>query len=153
MYYFLDYDEPLFRPPSEAGSLNNKGVRVEVNAQDAPAITGHPNAFSQVLLNIVNNAIDAFVETRCADPCLTVNLRTENGKAVVAIADNAGGIDEQIIGRIFEPYFTTKEQGKGTGIGLFMAKSIIEKSMGGRLAVRNVDGGVEFRIEVQGKSG
>jgi len=130
------------------GSLNDKGIQVEVNAQDAPAITGHPNEFSQVLLNIINNAVDAFVEKRSAAPRLIVEIKEENGKAVVAIADNAGGIAEEIIGRVFEPYFTTKEQGKGTGIGLFMAKNIVEKSMKGSITVRNTGAGAEFRIEV-----
>ena len=67
---------------------------------------------------------------------------------MVTIADNAGGIPEEIIGKIFEPYFTTKGPDRGTGLGLFMSKNIIEKSMNGRLTVRNTDEGAEFRIEV-----
>jgi signal transduction histidine kinase len=59
-----------------------------------------------------------------------------------------GGIPEEIIDKIFDPYFTTKGPQKGTGVGLFMSKSIIEKNMGGRLAVRNAADGAEFRIEV-----
>jgi len=130
------------------GTLTEKGIRVEVKAQPAPAIIGHPNEFSQVLLNIINNAIDAFSEADCSAPCLGVSVGSERGKAVVTIADNAGGISEEIIDRIFEPYFTTKEQGKGTGIGLFMAKNIVEKSMNGSLTARNCGAGAEFRIEV-----
>jgi signal transduction histidine kinase len=67
---------------------------------------------------------------------------------IVTIADNAGGIPEEIINRIFEPYFTTKEQGKGTGIGLYMSKKLVEKTMNGSLTVRNTGAGAEFRIEV-----
>jgi signal transduction histidine kinase len=67
---------------------------------------------------------------------------------MLSIFDNAGGIKEEIMGKIFEPYFTTKQLGTGTGIGLFMAKTIIEKNMGGRLTVRNFGDGAEFRIEV-----
>ena len=66
----------------------------------------------------------------------------------MAFVINAGGIDEEIIGKIFDPYFTTKAQSRGTGVGLFMSKTIIEKSMAGVLSARNVDGGAEFRIEV-----
>ena len=67
---------------------------------------------------------------------------------MLTITDNGGGIKEKIIDKIFDPYFTTKDLGKGTGVGLFLAKTIIEKNMGGRITVRNVEGGSEFRIEV-----
>jgi C4-dicarboxylate-specific signal transduction histidine kinase len=72
----------------------------------------------------------------------------EDGKSVVTITDDAGGIKEEVIDKIFDAYFTTKPLGKGTGVGLFMSSNIIEKSMGGRLCARNVEGGAEFRIEV-----
>jgi C4-dicarboxylate-specific signal transduction histidine kinase len=94
------------------------------------------------------NAKDAFVERHRSGARITVRSWTENGKVVVTIADNAGGIDEKIMDKIFDAYFTTKALGKGTGVGLFMSNTIIEKSMGGRLSVRNVAGGAEFRIEV-----
>ena len=130
------------------GSLSNKGISIHTSVQDAPILTGYPNEFSQVLLNILNNAIDAFSGRTIENPFVSIRICTENGRAVVTIADNAGGIPEDIIGRIFEPYFTTKEQGKGTGIGLYMSKNIVEKTMNGSLTVRNTPLGAEFRIEV-----
>ncbi|QXE93028.1 hybrid sensor histidine kinase/response regulator [Geomonas subterranea] len=130
------------------GSLNDKGIIIELEAGEVPPVTGHPNEFSQVLLNIINNAMDAFCERKVRAPRVKVTLSSHDKKAVVTIADNAGGIPDGVIGRIFEPYFTTKEQGKGTGIGLFMAKNIVEKSMNGSLTVRNTGEGAEFRIEV-----
>jgi C4-dicarboxylate-specific signal transduction histidine kinase len=72
----------------------------------------------------------------------------ENGRTVVTITDNAGGIKDEIIDKIFDAYFTTKELGKGVGVGLFMCKNIIEKNMGGRLTVHNTGNGAEFRIEI-----
>jgi signal transduction histidine kinase len=72
----------------------------------------------------------------------------EGKRSVVTVTDNAGGIREEIMDKIFDLYFTTKENDLGTGIGLFMSKTIIEKNMGGRLTVRNTGSGAEFRIEV-----
>ena len=104
--------------------------------------------FVQALLNILNNARDAFRERGTDDPRVTITICTEGDRSVVTISDNAGGIPEEIMGKIFDPYFTTKGPQQGTGIGLFMSKAIIEKNMGGRLTVRNTGQGAEFRIEV-----
>ena len=130
------------------GSLADKGIKVQIDSQEVPILNGYPNEFSQVLLNILNNAKDAFSGQQVEEPHVTVQVSCENGRAIVTIADNAGGIPEAIIDRVFEPYFTTKDQGKGTGIGLYMSKKIVEKTMNGSLTVRNTGTGAEFRIEV-----
>jgi C4-dicarboxylate-specific signal transduction histidine kinase len=130
------------------GSLSDKGIQIEMNAQELPPLTGYPNEFSQVLLNILNNAKDAFSGKPVNEPRISVGISGENGRVVVTIGDNAGGIPQEIIDRVFEPYFTTKEQGQGTGIGLYMSKKIVEKTMNGSLTVRNTREGAEFRIEV-----
>jgi signal transduction histidine kinase len=75
--------------------------------------------------------------------------RADDGKVVVNITDNAGGIPEEIVDRIFEPYFSSKTPGKKTGMGLFMARNVIERQMGGTVSVRNVAQGAQFQIEVQ----
>ena len=129
-------------------SFRENCIIVDVNIGGDLQVNGYPNEYSQVLLNILMNAKDALLERGICDPMITVASWQENGRAVVTITDNAGGIKDEILGNIFDAYFTTKNLGKGTGIGLFMSKKIIENRMGGRLTVRNVTGGAEFRIEV-----
>ena len=130
------------------GCLNNQLISIAVDVQDDPLIYGYPNEFSQVLLNILINAKDALIEREIAMPKVLFTIGTHENRAVVTIADNAGGIPVEIIGKIFDPYFTTKGPQEGTGVGLFMSKTIIEKNMGGRLSARNFADGAEFRIEV-----
>jgi len=130
------------------GSLQNPQITVDIVTKDDPVIYGYRNEFAQVLLNILNNAKDALIEREMDDRRVTITIFTEGNKAVVTVADSAGGIPEGIMGKIFDPYFTTKGPQRGTGVGLFMSKTIIEKNMGGRLSVHNTADGAEFRIEV-----
>jgi len=129
-------------------NFKNQNISIEISSTGNPQINGYLNEYGQVLLNLLTNARDAFLEHGVTDARITVRSWAENFKAVVTITDNAGGIKEEILDKVFDAYFTTKELGKGTGVGLFMSKMIVEKSMGGRLSVRNVEGGAEFRIEV-----
>jgi PAS domain S-box-containing protein len=129
-------------------SLKDNKIAIAIEADEDLQIQGFSNEFAQALLNLLGNARDALLERAVAQPLIRVKLFREGERAVLTISDNGGGIAEGIIGRIFDPHFTTKEESKGSGIGLFMAKTIIEKNMGGRLSVRNFEGGAEFRIEV-----
>ncbi|UFS69411.1 ATP-binding protein [Geomonas sp. RF6] len=130
------------------GGLNAHGISTTIDAADDPVVRGYRNQFSQALLNIIINARDALLAGGGGARQIRITVATEGGKCVVTIADTAGGIPEEIIGRIFDPYFTTKGPQEGTGIGLYMAKTIIEKNMGGKISVRNTPDGAEFRIEV-----
>jgi signal transduction histidine kinase len=116
---------------------------------------GYENEMMQVFLNLINNAKDAILECRehglmgpGVKGLITLEFNSLGERAVISVTDNGGGIPAGNLDRIFEPYFSTKEQGQGTGIGLYMSKMIIENNMGGRLTARNVNGGAEFRIEV-----
>jgi PAS domain S-box-containing protein len=130
-------------------SFKNQGIKIEVVETADARVNGYVNEYSQVLLNILFNCKDAFEECHSdGERLVRITIFEENDKSVVTVADNAGGIPEEVMDKIFDPYFTTKEQGKGTGIGLYMSKAIIEKNMGGRLAMRNTADGAEFRIEV-----
>jgi len=130
-------------------SLKNLDIDIEIVEKDDTDFNGYANEYSQVLLNILLNCKDAFEEcNRRTQRVILITVFKENDRSVVTVSDNAGGIPEEIIDKIFDPYFSTKGPDKGTGIGLFMAKTIIEKNMGGRLTVRNTAHGAEFRIEV-----
>jgi PAS domain S-box-containing protein len=132
--------------------LKNLNIDSVVILSDDTDINGYANEYSQVLLNIIFNCKDAFevnnIDKQEVTTNITITVSKEDNKSVVTVADNAGGIPEDIIDKIFDPYFTTKGPDKGTGIGLYMAKTIIEKNMGGSLTVRNTADGAEFRIEV-----
>ncbi|MDR3581144.1 MAG: ATP-binding protein [Oryzomonas sp.] len=130
------------------GSLGHHRIATEVFSQCDPAVIGYRNEFAQVILNILSNAVDIFRERGIENPKVTITIGHEGERAVVAIADNAGGIPGEIMEKVFDPYFTTKSSQSGTGLGLFMSKSIIEKNMNGTLTVRNSGDGAEFKIEV-----
>jgi len=130
-------------------SFKHLQIRVTVDTSGDPVITGHPQEFSQAVLNILFNARDAFLDRKIEQREVVIEVLKEKEAAVVTISDNAGGVDESIMDKIFDPYFTTRGPEQGTGIGLYMAKMIIEKNIPGRLSVRNKDKGAQFRIEVQ----
>ena len=128
-------------------SFKSNHLNVILQSADEVSLFGYPNEFSQVILNILQNARDALLEHNVSDGQVVIVSSIENGKVVVTITDNAGGIPVNIIDKIFEPYFSTKGL-QGTGIGLHMSKNIIETNLGGRLTVSNRDQGAEFRIEI-----
>lgn len=131
------------------GNFQGQQIAIDVEAKDNPVVHGYPNEFSQAVLNILMNAGNALAERKVAAPLIRIKIAAEGNRTVVRIADNAGGIPEGIINKIFDPYFTTREQQAGTGVGLFMSKTIIEKNMGGRLTAQNIGDGAEFRIEIE----
>jgi|GEM_PF-2461891 len=129
-------------------NLKYQNITVELDIADDMCANGYPNEYAQVVLNILGNAKDALIANGIQAAFIRIEGYSEDGKAVVLVRDNAGGIDADVIDRIFDLYFTTKGEGTGTGIGLYMSKVIIENNMGGRLSARNVNGGAEFRIEI-----
>ena len=129
-------------------SLREAQVATKIVPTADPIVYGYPNEYSQVLLNIFLNAKDAFAAHHVPDAMITIEIGTEGERSVVEIGDNAGGIAPEILEKIFDPYFTTKGPDRGTGLGLYMSKVIIEKNMGGSLTVRNANGGCIFRIEI-----
>jgi len=129
-------------------SLKKHNIRVTITG-DNFSIYGFRSEFQQVILNILTNAAYELKQGSIKDPSIDIILGNES----ISITDNAMGVDIEIHDRIFEPYFTTKDQGEGTGIGLYMSKIIIEDNMGGTLSVKNKkDAGASFIIDFKKKS-
>jgi signal transduction histidine kinase/ABC-type nitrate/sulfonate/bicarbonate transport system substrate-binding protein len=106
---------------------------------DEVEIFGYETELIQVLINILNNSKDALSLLENEEKLIFINISEENGKALIKVKDNAGGIPDDILDKIFEPYFTTKHQAQGTGIGLYMCQEIIYKHMNGYINISNIE--------------
>ena len=108
-------------------------------------LEGNENEFKHLILNIINNAKDAFNENGVKERSILIAAAQDDAIITLTIKDNAGGIPEDVIDHIFEANVTTKEPGKGTGIGLYMSIQIVEK-MNGTITVANAEEGACFTI-------
>ncbi len=131
--------------------LKNENITVKIGIKNDSVINNYQNGFVQVISNILNNAKEVIIERNVKSPKIMIELFREHDKAVLTIADNGGGIPEAVIGKVFNPYFSTKEM--GIGLGLYMARMITEKNMNGMISVSNIKrknfgSGAEFRIEL-----
>ena len=105
----------------------------------------------QVILNILLNSKDAIVKNKVENGAIDISISKQNDDALITITDNGGGIPEDVIDKIFEPYFTTKFKSNGAGMGLYMSKSIIEESMGGTIEITSVESKTTVNIKVPAK--
>ncbi len=106
----------------------------------------YSNEVKQVILNLLKNSEDVLLERKIQNPKITIETVEEESCQVLIIKDNAGGIDEDVINMIFDPYFSTKKEKDGTGLGLYMSKTIIEDHCKGKLSVYNDTEGAVFKI-------
>ena len=127
-------------------AFESKAITCELDAPEDILLWGVPNEYSQVLLNVLVNAKEAIEASGQRGGSIFIHLSRAGDTGVATIRDTGRGIPKDLVDRIFEPYFSTKPS--GTGIGLHMCKTIIEKNMGGKISARNVEGGAEIRIEV-----
>ncbi|NOX15558.1 MAG: histidine kinase [Epsilonproteobacteria bacterium] len=130
-------------------TITSSNIQIIRDEMKNIAIYGYPNEFAQVILNICLNARDALVFRKIKKPKINLHIYKKETKSFLKISDNAGGIEKEIMEKIFDPYFSTKEKVDGTGLGLYMSKMIIEKSMNGKLVAENLKEGACFIIEVQ----
>jgi C4-dicarboxylate-specific signal transduction histidine kinase/uncharacterized membrane protein (UPF0136 family) len=160
----IDDFQSFFRPNKEKEKVSicellNRGmnfaeprikvanIALEYHCDKEKKIMTHSNDFTQVIINIINNSIDALLERKVIKPVIKIVAFLKQEVVEIRISDNGGGIDKQILHRVFEPYFSTKGK-NGTGLGLYMSKMIVENKLNGNLKVRNNAAGAEFIIDI-----
>ncbi|KJR40952.1 two-component sensor kinase [Candidatus Magnetoovum chiemensis] len=134
--------------------MKNNFIEVSVvcKSNASMKILGFPNEFKQVIVNLLTNARDSILKRRQMPYSnkdigyITITISPNSTNVKIDINDDGTGIPDELIVRIFEPYFTTKESGKGTGLGLYMSKTIIEKNMCGNIKAYNTKEGALFSI-------
>ncbi len=133
-------------------SLSNKNIEVTTEILCDEEIYSYPNEIRQVILNLLKNAEDILVEKQIENPWIHIRVNELGPMQIVEIADNAGGVPEEIKDKIFDPYFTTKTKRDGTGLGLYMSKTIIEDNCGGKIDVYNGSQGAVFELSFRKKA-
>ena len=133
-------------------SLENKNINIITDFKYNKTVNIYTNELKQVLLNLIKNAEDILLENKIVTPEIIVRTFEENGYMVLSIEDNGGGIDKALTDKIFNPYFSTKLNKEGTGLGLYMSKIIIQEHCAGTLSVKNGSNGAIFKIKIKGKA-
>ncbi len=129
-----------------SSALSNNHIHITICVDDKIILNTYLNEFEQVLLNIITNAKDVLIEKNIQKPWIKVYTQEDVNNITIFVEDNGGGIEVKPRSKIFEPYFTTKNDSDGTGIGLYMSKIIVDKNMKGKLRVRDGEYGARFEI-------
>ena len=133
-------------------AMSNKSISIHTEFRVDEKVKIYQNEFMQVILNLLKNAEDNFIERSIQDRHISITTFKEDGQLIISVKDNGGGIREHIMPRIFDPYFSTKNEKNGTGLGLYMSKIIIEEHNRAKLTCQNTKNGVEFKIAIEIKS-
>ena len=134
-------------------SLREASINVKLDIKNDVEIYNYHNELSHVLLNIISNSKDALKNIdKKTNKNINISLYVAENIAIIECVDNGGGINDDILPKVFDPYYTTKYKSAGTGIGLYMSKQIIEKHMLGILSCENVkidnENGAKFKISI-----
>ena len=122
-------------------------IKVEYIDEDKAQIVGHLNEFTQVILNILSNSRDIFIQRKIKEPKIKINIFKKNNHIIITIEDNAGGIEDSSVEQVFNQFFSDKDK-QGTGVGLYLCKHIVEKKMNGTISVKNKNLGAKFTIKL-----
>jgi len=129
-------------------TLIKSEITIELDCPDDIKYKGFENDFKHVIMNLINNARDAMEERKIENGHISIRVYHEKDELIIAVQDNAGGIPKKILKNIFEPYFTTKHKSKGTGLGLYMSKNLIEKVKGNLEVISILNKKTTFLIQL-----
>ena len=129
-------------------SIEDKNISIILESNTQRKFVTYPNELKQVILNLIKNAEDAVLEREIEDTYIKITTYSDGDKEVLKMSDNAGGISEDVLGKIFDPYFSTKLDKNGTGLGLYMSKTIVEDHCDGELSVSNSEDGAVFKVVI-----
>lgn len=131
-------------------SLNQRNIKINLTTYSQNCfVVGYPNEFKQILISLFDNAKDAIKEHNRSDGLVEVKVLRTDGHIEISIIDNGMGIDSAIKDKIFDPYFSTKLDSGGTGIGLYMAKNIIEKDLNGKIVIDRENDKTVVKIQLK----
>ncbi len=128
--------------------LKQNNIEIKIIGNQKLTLFGFPNELKQVFINIISNSRDAIIQNKIEKGKITIKIKETKNNICISIQDNAKGIEKENIEKIFDPYFTTKFKSQGTGLGLYISKLIVEKSMQGLLQVHNTKDGASFMIKL-----
>jgi len=128
---------------------HNSNIKISTDLDNSLQSYGLKNEFIQVIVTILSNIRDIIVEKSLINKNVKILLTQKSNMNILSISDDCGGIDEAILSKIFDPYFTTKHQSMGIGLGLYIARMIIEDNMGAKISAKNIANGAKFTIEMK----
>jgi len=129
-------------------SMSSKNINIITEFNNDDSLLMYPNEMMQVILNILKNSEDNFIEKNIPNAEICITCKKNKNNYTISISDNGGGISEDILSKIFDPYFSTKDEKNGTGLGLYMSKTMVEEHHNAILHVRNTNNGVCFTISL-----
>ena len=129
-------------------SIKYRNIEIGKNFNTHISFKTYKNKLIQVLLVLLKNAQDVLIDNMIKNPKITISTFEDNSKIIIIVDDNGTGVEDENISKIFEPYFSTKDEKNGTGLGLYMSKIIVEKHLSGEIFVENTEFGAKFIIEI-----